>query len=269
MPRSLLTNVGTPTRPSLAAPRLACPGCGEIFAARISAGDRRKNCSRECRSIVQARVKAEVAALHRIGVRQRQGIKECPTCGNRAFRNRLTCSDRCKRPHRKKQQAEQFKRDKAARYVDPRPCAHCKRDFVPEHLALIYCGPSCARKVQGSHTHRARARRYGGNVQTFKPARVFERDHWTCCLCGTPTPQTLRGTCAPNAPELDHVIPLSAGGDHTPDNTQCLCRQCNSVKGALPMSVARLLVLGTIIEPEDSSQESAGVRGGKVKSARS
>ena len=37
------------------------------------------------------------------------------------------------------------------------------------------------------------------------------------------------------SPELDHIIPLSKGGAHTPENTQCVCRQCNSEKADKPL----------------------------------
>ena len=35
---------------------------------------------------------------------------------------------------------------------------------------------------------------------------------------------------APNAPELDHRIPISKGGGHLYNNVQCLCRRCNGLK---------------------------------------
>jgi 5-methylcytosine-specific restriction endonuclease McrA len=50
----------------------------------------------------------------------------------------------------------------------------------------------------------------------------------------------LRGTHADRAPELDHILPLAAGGDHTFDNVACACRKCNQAKGALPLGQIRL-----------------------------
>ena len=66
--------------------------------------------------------------------------------------------------------------------------------------------------------------------QNVNPIKVFDRDKWKCCICGKPTPKKLRGTREDNAPELDHIIPLSMGGMHTYTNTQCLCRSCNNKK---------------------------------------
>lgn len=69
-------------------------------------------------------------------------------------------------------------------------------------------------------------------AETFSPLEVFIRDKWRCQLCGVATPERLRATYQPNAPELDHVISLRDGGPHTRANTQCACRRCNSEKGS-------------------------------------
>lgn len=51
-----------------------------------------------------------------------------------------------------------------------------------------------------------------------------ERDGNICPGCNTEI----------SDPTLDHIIPLSNGGDHLVDNLRLLCRSCNSKKGALP-----------------------------------
>ncbi|WP_369913890.1 HNH endonuclease [Xanthomonas sp. NCPPB 3005] len=61
---------------------------------------------------------------------------------------------------------------------------------------------------------------------------MFEAEGWCCYLCGCDTPRELMGSAEPNAPELEHVIPLSKGGTHTRDNVRCACRACNLNKGA-------------------------------------
>ena len=72
-------------------------------------------------------------------------------------------------------------------------------------------------------------------VETVDPLGVFERDGWRCQLCGARTPKERRGTYHDRAPELDHILPLSKGGEHSYANTQCACRRCNHGKGAEPM----------------------------------
>lgn len=78
-------------------------------------------------------------------------------------------------------------------------------------------------------------------AERFDPVAVLVRDGWRCHLCGMRTPQRLRGTCHDRAPELDHIVPIAAGGEHTMTNTACACRQCNLAKGARPLGQLRLL----------------------------
>lgn len=76
------------------------------------------------------------------------------------------------------------------------------------------------------------ARKRGVRAENLEYKAVFERDGWRCYLCGKATPASLRGTTHPDAPELDHIIPLALNGDHTYANTACCCRACNAAKGA-------------------------------------
>lgn len=94
-----------------------------------------------------------------------------------------------------------------------------------------YCSTHCSKKA-ANRTQRKKERSLGyrGLSKTVNPNVVFDRDGWHCQICNISTPRLKRGTYDDNAPELDHIIPLSKGGDHTYENTQCLCRQCNRVK---------------------------------------
>ena len=81
-----------------------------------------------------------------------------------------------------------------------------------------------------SHKGKRKALMRGVQAESFSPIAVFDRDGWKCQICGTSTPKSRRGTLHSNAPELDHIIPLSKGGHHTKANTQCACRACNGWK---------------------------------------
>lgn len=118
------------------------------------------------------------------------------------------------------------------------PTQHCPTDDCQEALKALN------RKTRRDlgNTYRTRARRMGRKFKGFNVNRVFERDRWTCQLCGVKTPKRLRGTQAPNAPELDHIIALAAGGDHIIENVQCACRACNGAKGA--SALGQLWLLG-------------------------
>lgn len=72
--------------------------------------------------------------------------------------------------------------------------------------------------------------RYGIAYEAVNPRVVFERGCWMCFHCYCDLPKHLRGTLAPNAPTLDHILPRAKGGAHSYANTQPLCRACNSKK---------------------------------------
>jgi 5-methylcytosine-specific restriction endonuclease McrA len=59
---------------------------------------------------------------------------------------------------------------------------------------------------------------------------VFERDNWTCRICGNLIDSTLR---FPHklAATLDHIIPLGLGGQHTYKNVGAAHAMCNFEKG--------------------------------------
>jgi 5-methylcytosine-specific restriction endonuclease McrA len=79
--------------------------------------------------------------------------------------------------------------------------------------------------------HRRRALKYGSVSTKFNREEVFERDGYVCQLCGKKTRADFKSQYHPLYPNLDHIVPLSLGGSHTKENTQCLCYKCNMEKG--------------------------------------
>jgi hypothetical protein len=121
-------------------------------------------------------------------------------------------------------------------------CANCGKvigkDYKPKGgKPSQYCSDACNGAVQGA---KRRARMRSLPTENISPLKVLARDGWRCQLCGIRTPKGLRGTRAPNAPEMDHIIPLAAGGSHTWDNVQCACKRCNNKKHAKPLGQLRI-----------------------------
>lgn len=78
--------------------------------------------------------------------------------------------------------------------------------------------------------HRRRARKEG--TTTSGPVRrseVAARDQWHCHLCAEPVNRHLVWP-DPMSASLDHVVPLSRGGTHTPDNVRLAHLVCNTRK---------------------------------------
>lgn len=92
------------------------------------------------------------------------------------------------------------------------------------------CQKTNYRRRFGS-SDRKRARFYGVAYEPIDRAKVYERDGWTCGICGDRVERDAKAP-HPLAPSLDHVVPISRGGDHVYGNVQCAHFMCNSRKGA-------------------------------------
>ena len=55
---------------------------------------------------------------------------------------------------------------------------------------------------------------------------VFKRDGYKCCVCGKTEKDGVRL-------EIDHIIPVSKGGQSTISNLQTLCSSCNAKKNTM------------------------------------
>ena len=80
---------------------------------------------------------------------------------------------------------------------------------------------------KGGQKHRALKR--GATVEDFSSIEVFKRDAYICQSCKKKTRPDYKPT-HPLYPHLDHIQPLSLGGNHSRKNTQCLCSHCNLTK---------------------------------------
>lgn len=95
-------------------------------------------------------------------------------------------------------------------------CRECGDWFTTLQPAQVTCSKRCARSAGKS---RRRALQHAAFVAPVYRLAVFERDIWTCRLCGG---KVKRGSVAPHplAPTIDHIIPLATGGTHEPANCQ-------------------------------------------------
>lgn len=142
--------------------------------------------------------------------------------------------------------AARRRQQKAERSLRPtlhRQCRECDSHFETTLATQVYCAPECSKRSHKRvQRHKRRALERAAKIESVNPTLVFERDGWRCQLCGVRTPARLRGTYDGKAPELDHIVPLAAGGDHGYANTQCACRKCNQEKADTP--IGQLWLLG-------------------------
>jgi hypothetical protein len=142
--------------------------------------------------------------------------------------NTLCCSKACitayERKHGRSTRGRRTATHKA--YV----CRTCGAPLAPYHK---YCGKACwprtlkakakpvtRKRLNALHQHHTRP--------TASPIRlmVFERDNWTCRLCGTQVDRTQQWP-HPQAPSIDHIIPFALGGTDDWTNLRTTHMICN------------------------------------------
>lgn len=213
-----------------------CGNCGEQYTTIRPKGEGERFCSRACGFAFKAS-----RAAKRETERMQQRRAPCVECAG-PTEGRASRCDGCARRYASRCSVAAYRAKKEI----TRACPYCGVQWcalvrlgIRQHCfdaACVGLHVAAQRKVRsGSKSHERRAKAFGVERRYFNPRSVLRRDGWQCKLCGVKTPEKLRGTLDPRAPELDHIVPLSQGGPHTKQNTQCACRRCNGLKGAKPL----------------------------------
>lgn len=207
----------------------SCEYCGTAITRKYNTRDARRFCNKRCSGAYRTLLAAGIRALAR----------RCADCGEiRLSDERRYCAIcRYKRKYLSKPK-------RTRKEPTPRTCEGCRLTFIA--LRARFCKPCLKRRDRrGRGKYRERCRRAGVPYQPgVTPSKVFARDGYRCQLCGRKTPPRLRGTCQPNAPELDHIVPISAACSpgHVWSNVQCACRSCNGKKHTKPLGQLKLAV---------------------------
>lgn len=153
----------------------------------------------------------------------------CKICGAEIARG-VYCGDECEKEQRRR---ESFQRSSTKKILKERLCNECGKLFIPEYgnKRRSFCSDYCLHKnLHRRRKQKERARMRGAKIEIVNTMVVFARDGWRCQICKMKLKRKDRGTLKDSAPELDHIIPLSKGGEHSYRNTQCACRKCNREK---------------------------------------
>jgi hypothetical protein len=162
---------------------------------------------RECLRVDARRHKALTAT-------ERQAT--CDACGatfHTTYTKAAFCSRQCKENKRNAATAAALLASKPAR-----ACVWCGAD-MPQSMRsdAKFCSAQCNMEA---HRRTRNFRRRAGADAPLKPrkqplinlAGIAKRDGYRCGICGKPVDMKLKHP-DPGFPTLDHVLPLSAGGD--------------------------------------------------------
>jgi len=160
----------------------------------------------------------------------RQNRKPCLTCMKPIPLGRqMFCSNDCQTFNQKL-----FKLPKTAM---PQKCSECHNTG---YFRQRYCSPKCRLKAQRrtetyksnkrAESRRRRARKRNVYNETVYLEVIAKRDKYKCHICRKRVNMNLDNTHK-YSPTMDHLIPISFGGDHTYANIRLAHRTCNSSKG--------------------------------------
>lgn len=243
-----------------------CEKCGVTFRGPRG----RQFCSDRCRygSLITDPIQCAACGSEFVREKGRHGSRYCSTaCGelarkknieNNVMASRLRAKTPqclcCLRPFRRRSSGRN-----AGKYCSREcafearrlrlPCARLTNRIgasIDAKLAIWFHAwgdddgdPKNAGCRRGGHKHRCR--RYGCHYEPVSTKAIFERDNWTCQICGCELLRTRDHDGPwlplPNTATIDHIVPLSFGPSspgHCPSNIQAACWSCNSRKGNKP-----------------------------------
>lgn len=119
---------------------------------------------------------------------------------------------------------------------EPRHCKWCGKVFsLPRLQTQVCCSQQCSKKYKNHQRQiqkdvRTKIAKKNGVYQDITLARLYKRDHGQCYICGKHLVLNNEYN-RPDAPTIEHIIPISRGGTNTWDNVKLACRNCNVSKG--------------------------------------
>lgn len=218
-----------------------CKHCGEKYK---TSNKKQKYCSITCAGKDKRTIKGTT--------------RKCKVCGKKFqpnYKEQKTCSQQCGSIAAAKTMGENGIYDKLVlnpdsplegKYKDPdrkRICKNCGKEFYANSIYQKdrkFCSRKCfldfidaeEGSTKGRFTdwsQRKRAKEYGVEFEKINIEKIYERDKWTCQICGEKVDNSLTWP-NPMSATIDHIIPLSKGGTHTKDNVQLAHASCNISK---------------------------------------
>lgn len=196
-------------------PDIACDVCGELFTPTRRWQARHPECHAEHERRRQREARAEGRRPKPPRKGPWRGERVCRFCGGtfeaKSSRAEVCYSDECQRA----KNAERM-----GTYL---------RAWRESH-GITYHHAKYPEKRRAYADARRAAERGASGTEPIERRAIFERDAWRCGLCGGLIDPELTFP-HPMSATIDHIVPLSAGGEHSPENVQAAHLTCNSRKG--------------------------------------
>ncbi len=221
-------------------PRVLCEVCGVQYRRNSI---EQRTCSRACGVVLRR----EIYGCH-------PPQRTCQTCGEQFIDSRRRRVFRCNGCrtriceqcggsftilHGRQIYCSAACRGYQLRPLVPTQCRECGETFTPVRATTTgrfrtkFCSSQCRERADGrTANHRRRVRlRESGQLENFTTREIAERDAWRCHLCGKKV-SPKASYLSPGEATIDHLLPVSQGGQHNRANVALAHRQCNSERGA-------------------------------------
>ena len=116
-------------------------------------------------------------------------------------------------------------------------CKWCGNYFTVNnrHNLKVCCSSLCSKKYQNhkkqvKKDYRFNLAKKNGKYEDITLAKLYKRDNGKCYICGKHLILNDKYN-RPDAPTIEHVVPISKGGTNTWSNVKLACRECNVKKG--------------------------------------
>lgn len=232
-----------------------CDVCGATFTASDS---RRRRCSTECGYEAERR-KARERARQNSGYYARDRRRQCDVCGS-VFEwkvpNQQRCSKECSSLANKAQEARYRSENCEKRSEYCRKYRAKNRDRLNESMRRWHAdnreherkyarqryrsNPEVREKLAEYKRRNAdkyvayqsvrRAREKAQNVEAVDLRTLVRRKGFFCGICGRIAFPQIENRYHPLRMQIDHIIPLSAGGENSYANCQPAHQSCNMQK---------------------------------------
>lgn len=217
----------------------ACVVCGAAIATR-EAG--RKMCSAACRDAA------------RRGRRRERQCEICEAAYRATYSNQRTCGRPCGEILRRRALGWPAELKGRPAPAPPRTatCVICGSDFETRQARKKFCGKTCSREHSREYSrlymnanyerfkdrvlvasYRRRMKFKKKFVEDVSLAALYERDKGRCGICRKRVPplKSIRGKRDPKMASIDHMVPISQGGEHSYANTRLTHYRCNISRG--------------------------------------
>jgi hypothetical protein len=201
-----------------------CAECGNKIV-QPEKGRPRRFCSDICKRRSNNRKVRRQQAPLRDSAPEPRSCVHCGEMFSPRNRNRVYCYNGwCRESAYRERKASGAARRVVAHDVN---CGECGATFTAKHPSARWCSKDCANR----HWGRVRARqRRKASTADYEDREIFERDGWRCHLCGKKVSRST-SRVHPEGATIDHIVPLSCGGDDVASNVATAHWRCNAIKG--------------------------------------